>query len=108
MQTIIARSLLNLKKNTLNPIATHHLENLTNDDNLERSEPNALEYMAKSIESGRKLAEYHSLERAIKAVDAGKTYAQWMYEDETSVNDSFLKEVKFIAIITSSRPRLDF
>jgi len=86
------KSILPLKKNTLNPIATHNLENLTNDDNLERSEPNALEYMAKSIESGRKLAEYHSLERAIKAVDAGKTYAQWMYEDETSVNDSFLKE----------------
>tara|TARA_R110001592_G_scaffold194974_2_gene442603 strand:- start:323 stop:2815 length:2493 start_codon:yes stop_codon:yes gene_type:complete len=85
------KSILPLKKNTLNPIATHNLENLTNDDNLERSEPNALEYMAKSVESGRKLAEYQDLNTAIKAVDSGKTYAQWMYEDQTSVNDTYLK-----------------
>jgi len=86
------KSILPLKKNTLNPIATHNLENLTNDDNLERSEPNALEYMEKSFNSGMKLAEYEDLNTAVKAVDAGKTYGQWLFEDQTSINDSFLRD----------------
>ena len=59
---------------------------------MERSEPNALEYMAKSVDSGRKLAEYEDLHTAIKAVDAGKTYAQWLFEDQKSINDSFLRD----------------
>lgn len=85
------KSVLPLKKNTLNPIATHHLDNLTNDDNLERTQENMLDYQVKSINAGMRLAEYQDLNTAVKAVEAGKTYAQWMYEDQTSVNDSYLK-----------------
>ena len=85
------KSVLPLKKNTLNPIATHHLDNLTNDDNLERTEENMLDYQVKSMNAGARLAEYEDLDRAVKAVEAGKTYSQWMYEDQTSVNDSYLK-----------------
>ncbi len=85
------KSVLPLKKNTLNPIATHHLDNLTNDDNLERTQENMLDYQVKSMNAGMRLAEYQDLDTAIKAVEAGKTYAQWMYEDQTSVNDTYLK-----------------
>lgn len=85
------KSVLPLKKNTLNPIATHHLDNLTNDDNLERTQENMLDYQVKSINAGMRLAEYQDLNTAIEAVNAGKTYAQWMYEDQTSVNDTYLK-----------------
>ena len=46
------KSVLPLKKNTLNPIATHHLDNLTNDDNLERTQENMLDYQVKSINGG--------------------------------------------------------
>tara|TARA_R100001509_G_scaffold161552_1_gene131059 strand:- start:3581 stop:6010 length:2430 start_codon:yes stop_codon:yes gene_type:complete len=85
------KSILPLKKNTLNPIATHHLDNLTNDDNLERTEENMLNYQVKSIDSGMKLAEYQDLDRAVEAVNNGKSYAQWLYEDQTSRADSFIK-----------------
>lgn len=86
------KSVLPLKKNTLNPIATHHLDNLTNDDNLERTQENMLDYQVKSMNAGMRLAEYQDLDRAVKAVEAGKTYSQWLYEDQTSVADSFLKQ----------------
>ncbi len=85
------KSVLPLKKNTLNPIATHHLDNLTNDDNLERTEENMLDYQVKSINSGMKLAEYEDLNTAIEAVNTGKSYAQWLNEDQKSVKDSYLK-----------------
>jgi len=85
------KSVLPLKKNTLNPIAIHHLDNLTNDDNLERTTDNMLDYQVKSINAGMKLAEYEDLNTAIEAVNAGKSYAQWLNEDQKSVNDSFLK-----------------
>jgi hypothetical protein len=86
------KSILPLKKNTLNPIATHHLDNLTNDDNLERTNDNMLNYQVKSINYGMKLAEYGDLNTAIEAVNSGKSYAQWLYEDQTSYGDSFLRD----------------
>ncbi len=86
------KSILPLKKNTINPIATHHLDNMTNDDNLERTQDNALNYMVKSAQSGFKLAEYEDLHTAIEAVNKGKTYAQWLNEDQKSVADTYLKQ----------------
>ena len=85
------KSVLPLKKNTLNPIATHHLDNLTNDDNLERTTDNMLDYQVKSINAGMKLAEYEDLNTAIEAVNSGKSYGQWLYEVQGSTNDAFLK-----------------
>ncbi len=85
------KSVLPLKKNSLNPIESHNLDNFTNEDMLERSSGNALNYMAKNIDIGRKQAEYEDLDRAIKAVDEGKTYSEWLRNDQTSVNDTYVK-----------------
>ena len=40
---------------------------------------------------GRKQAEYEDLDRAIKAVDEGKTYSEWLRNDQTSINDTYVK-----------------
>ena len=86
------KSILPLKKNTLNPITTHHLDNFTNEDNLERTEDNALNHMEKHADTGFKLAEYKDLNTAVEAVNEGKTYAQWLYEEQTSKADSYIKQ----------------
>ena len=86
------KSILPLKKNTLNPITTHHLDNFTNEDNLERTYDNALNHMEKHADTGFKLAEYKDLNTAVEAVNEGKTYAQWLYEEQTSKADSYIKQ----------------
>ncbi len=85
------KSVLPLKKNSLNPIESHNLENFTNPDNLERSNGNALNYLQKTLDTGRKQAEYEDLHTAIEAVNDGKTYSEWLHDDQTSVADTYVK-----------------
>ena len=85
------KSILPLKKNSLNPIESHNLENFTNPDNLERSNGNALNYLEKTFNTGMKQAEYEDLHTAIEAVNEGKTYSQWLHEDQKSIADTYVK-----------------
>ena len=85
------KSILPLKKNSLNPISAHNLENFTNEDNLGREQGNAHEYMEKNIDTGIKLAEYEDLHSAVDFVNEGKTYADWLRNGQTSTRDTYIK-----------------